>query len=62
MASISRPEFLAAASVRFGKIANNTAELDSYADNENFLNEDTYPLIITTSRTDGRVWISATSR
>lgn len=35
-------------------IANNTTELDSYADNENFLNEDTYLLIIATSRTVGR--------
>lgn len=41
-------EFLVAARVRFGKIANNTTELDSYADNENFLNEDTYLLIIAT--------------
>lgn len=40
-------EFLVAARrVRFGKMANNTTELDLYADNENFLNEDTYLLII----------------
>lgn len=35
--------------VRFGKIANNTTELDSYEDNENFLNGDTYLLIIATT-------------
>lgn len=35
--------------VRFVKIANNTTELDSYEDNENFLNGDTYLLIIATT-------------
>jgi len=43
------PFWISVLRVRFRKIGNNMAELDSYADNENFLNGDTYLVIIATT-------------